>query len=58
VVEPSHLKKYAQVKLDLFARDRDENKKSLQPPPSYYGDGIDTMNPNRSGGVWILGDLL
>ena len=25
--------KYAQVKLDHFARDRDENKKYLKPPP-------------------------
>ena len=30
VVEPTHLKKYATVKLDHFARDRGENKKYLE----------------------------
>ena len=33
VVEPIHLKKYAQVKLDNFTRDRSENKKYWKPSP-------------------------
>ena len=35
VVEPTHLKKYAQVKMGIiFFRVRGENKKCLKTPPS------------------------